>query len=205
MNIQQQLLYLDKSYTIISAEHEFVIHPIAFDILPLTLSSAECSFASSFQVINNCLLLKSLSIFKDETTSFTAEPADMIEEPYIFHDKPISYSGTILIGDVPIKEYIMKEYIMKESRTTIFSYKSVYELIFEDGNLITTIDHSKAMLRIRKNIELGLRSLTNKWDVRCIFHFMKSTFIGDYRTFSSAKKRLKYLKEMKSSYQYSNI
>jgi len=192
MNLQQELLYLDKNYKIISAEHEFIVHPAVFDILPLTSDSLESSFECSLKVIGYCLQIKSLTIFKETTEGFGDDMQLPFGVPYVFQDKPISYSGTILIGDSPIPEYSIK--IGKEN---CYFYKRVLELVFEEGNLITTIDHSKAMSRIRKNIELGFRSLTNNWDVRCISHFINSTFLGDYRPFSSVKKRLKYLKALK--------
>lgn len=197
MKLQQQLLYLDKNYNIISAEHEFIVHPVIFDILPLTPGSATCSFECCLEVIGYRLQLKSISILNkenDKTSGFGEDTQVPIGVSRDFENKPISYTGTLLIGESKVQEYFMKD-----SNENCFSYKRVFELIFEEGNLITTIDHSRAMLRIRKNIELGYRNLTNKWDVRCITHYINSTFIGDYKPFSSVKKRLRYLVELKSA------
>lgn len=61
-----------------------------------------------------------------------------------------------------------------------YCYEKVIELIFNEGKLITTADHSKAMDRVRKNIEKGLRSLKNQKDLICINKFLRSSFIKKY-------------------------
>jgi len=111
-------------------------------------------------------------------------------------NQPLHYTGSITIADDFVKDYSMND----TGQAPCFCYKCILELIFEDGILITTIDHSRDMLRIRKNIELGLRSLSKKRDFRCIEHFIKSTFIGNYKPFSSPKKSKKYLNKMKKQY-----
>lgn len=85
----------------------------------------------------------------------------------------VKYSGGVLIAKDLLEEY--KEY------EDLFSYETVLELIFKNGCLITTVDHSKAMLRIRRNLEQGLRSLTKARDRICIKRFLNRTMICDYR------------------------
>jgi hypothetical protein len=63
----------------------------------------------------------------------------------------------------------------------MYSYETVLELIFKDGCLMTSVDHSKAVLRIRRNLEQGLRSLNRSRDRHCIYAFMHRTVICDYR------------------------
>ncbi len=193
MLIDQKLKYLDQDFTILAVEQEFIIHPVVFDILMCSKDSLQQPFSCSFQVNHYKLELTLLSLLGRENSDF-------ILEKYHFNQESIAYNGAILIGDTPVKEYSFQE-----EKIACFSYKNVYELIFEDGSLITTIDLSRAMLRIRKNIELGLRSLSKKRDIRCISRFMNTSFVGDYRTFSSTGKRFRYLKEMKADYKNKTV
>ncbi|MDF2539336.1 MAG: hypothetical protein K0S76_2357 [Herbinix sp.] len=190
MNLEQQLNYLDCNFTVISSEHEFIIHPSALGILPVSPEAAGCFFSASFHVKDYNLYLLNLTLLDDNTSP----------KSFDYADKLVPYHGALLVGNTQLKDYVSKGY-----GAQCFSYKNVYELIFENGFLITTIDHSKAMLRIRKNLELGLRSLTKKRDERCITHFIRSTFIGHYKPFSSMKSRLRYIHKLKTDYQTGNM
>lgn len=86
---------------------------------------------------------------------------------------PLFYNGSMLLAKDFLEDY--REY------RPIYGYKKFLELIFEDGRLITAVDHSRAMYRIRRNLETGLRDLSNPKDVRCIFHFVNDLFIGKYK------------------------
>jgi hypothetical protein len=194
MNLEQQILYYDKNYTILSAEHEFIIHPSALGILPLSAEALSRSFSCSYRLDNYYLYLTELTLTDGRNENSSAVFAAS-ESPVEFTDKKLLYSGAVLIGCTPVKDYDAKGY-----GSMFFAYKNVYELIFENGYLKTSIDHGKAMLRIRRNIELGLRCLTDKRDTKCINRFMKTTFFGNYKPFSSSKKRLAYLKNMKAKY-----
>lgn len=96
----------------------------------------------------------------------------------------MKYSGGILIVKGLLEEYAEYE--------DMFSYETVLELIFKNGCLITTVDHSKAVLRIQRNLERGLRSLTSARDRICIQRFINRTVICDYRQsrYAYGKKKL---------------
>jgi hypothetical protein len=126
--------------------------------------------------------------------------SDSTDKHYEFEQCAVSYNGTLLIGTD-----LIKEYSLKGNKTACFSYQNVKELVFEDGVLITTVDQNKAMLRIRKNLELGLRNLTASRDLRCIRRFMNSAFVGDYKPFKLPVNRFKYLQDMKNVYDNKNI
>lgn len=86
----------------------------------------------------------------------------------------LTYSGGIIIARDFVESYgNFEEY-------PCYCYKRVFELIFEDGRLVTSIDHSKAMTRIRKNIEKGLRDIRSKKDYKCIQRFIKESFVKNY-------------------------
>ena len=101
----------------------------------------------------------------------------------------VNYSGGVLIVKGILEPY--------EEYEDIFSYETVLELIFKDGCLITTVDHSKAGLRIRKNLEKGLRSLSKAKDRHCIRAFMKKTLICDYRQSRLAYSKRKLRRNIK--------
>jgi hypothetical protein len=185
MNLEQQLIYSNKEYRIISTEQEFIIHPIAIGLLPMTKTSLQYSFSSLFHIQDFQLMLNNLVINDQETE----------ERYYEFDHCKVSYNGAILIG-----ADLVKEYNQKSGKLSCFSYQKVFELVFEDGILITAIDQSKAMSRIRKNLELGLRSLSKSRDLRCINRFISSSFVGDYKAFRIPHSRLKYLEDMKKDY-----
>ncbi len=192
MNFDHHIVYSDLEYKIIKAEQEFIVHPMALGLIPLSKLSLQSSFESYFHVEDYRLYLDKIILTNDGSNSLNTENND---KHYELNNFKSLYSGAILIGAV-----IVKEYYMKNEDLACFSYQNVYELVFEDGILITTIDQSKAMLRIRKNIEMGLRSINNKRDYRCIRRFINSSFVGDYKRFSLTKSRMKYLQDMKTNY-----
>lgn len=89
-------------------------------------------------------------------------------------DEPSNYRGGIVIAkDLKNPFDFMESY-------PCYSYQTVMELIFNEGKLITTINHGKAMHRVRMNIEKGLRSLDNDMDLASINKFLRATFVRKY-------------------------
>ncbi len=86
---------------------------------------------------------------------------------------PIKFTGALVIGNEWIKDY-------DNGITRCYNYKHVCELIFLNGKLVTTINHNRAMQRIRKNLDLGLRTLSKKRDRKCIDRYIKTSFVGNY-------------------------
>ncbi|MDF2542038.1 MAG: hypothetical protein K0S47_1756 [Herbinix sp.] len=192
MNQEQQILFHHLNHTIIQCENEFIIHPYLLGMIQDQSNPSEFSLRAEFHIEDYQLYLDTIVLYNN--VAF-ATSKDTLEQCY--QNQPIFYNGTILIADEVIKEYSVKGNI----GLPIYSYKSVYELTFQEGILTTTIDHSKAMVRIRKNIELGLRSLSKSRDIRCINKFIDTSFVGDYKPFRSARKRAKYLEQMKFQFK----
>jgi hypothetical protein len=189
MNIEQQIIYSGVIYKILSAEQEFVIHPSAFGLLPVVKASLQKSFSCAFHIEDYHLILDEVAL---TDTNSEGERSDRT------YGCKVAYNGVLLIAD-----NLVKEYYFKGGKLACFSYQNVLELVFENGMLITTIDQSKAMLRIRKNLELGLRDLSKNRDLRCIRRFINSSFVGDYKPFLLDSMRIKYLKDMKQDYENS--
>ena len=198
MNIMQILKYQKKEYTIICSEQEFIDHPAALARDRINAATLKCSFISSFEVKDYKLLLNKILVRSDD--AYNPEGAEVERELLELDEIPVSYNGAVLIGTNLVKEY----YIRDESQPACFTYGVVYELIFDKGILITFVDHSRAMLRIRRNLEHGLRRLERPRDLRCILRFINSSLIGDYRPFRFNFKRLGYIKEMRKDYQTLN-
>lgn len=191
MNLEHLLIFLDKKFTILNTEKEFIIHPAAFDLLPMSKASLQCSFQSEYYI-------EKYQLYLDRLIIHPSEPSEM---HYDVQACPLVYNGAILIGANLLKEY----YVKGSTKPTCFSYQDVIELIFEEGILITSIDQSKAMSRIRKNLELNLRNLTRGRDLRCISRFMNSAFVGDYNEFKLPILRMKYLQDMRDEYKNINL
>jgi hypothetical protein len=195
MNIEQKIIYQNIEYRILAAEQEFIVHPVAFGLLPYTSASIQCSYSCLLHLKDYRLLLSRLELGTSEALNLGGARIEGYSQIHEFNEQPVYYNGTIVIGT-----NLVKEYYLNGSTPSIFSYQKVIELVFEKGVLVTTIDQSKAMLRIRKNLELGLRKLSSSRDARCISRFMNSAFIGDYKPFRFHYNRMKYVKEMKQDY-----
>jgi len=190
MSSEQRIVYHENQYNILAVEQEFVVHPSVFGLLPLHKAALNQPFTSQLHIEDYKLILDKLELVNDETLSACSS-----DEEKVSLGTTISYQGTILIGANLVQEYYI------EDKLACFSYQKVYELVFDKGQLITTIDQSKAMLKIRKNIDTGLRNLSKNRDLRCIKRFLNSSLVGDYKAFLFAGRRLKYVKNMQGDYQ----
>lgn len=180
----QKIIYRDKKYKIIAAEQEFIIHPAALGLLPLAKASFRCNFCAEYYLDGYKLYLARIKLSDDASC-----------KEYNLNNCRLYYNGSILIA-----ADMVNEFKIKGSDPECFSYKNVKELIFNDGILVTSIDQDRAMHRIRKNLELGLRRLGDGRDIRCIRRFLNSAFVGDYRPFRFAYNRHRYIKRMKRYY-----
>ncbi len=187
---EQQIIYRDKLYHILNTEQEFIVHPSVFGMLPLNKTALLEPFNYQLHIEEYKLLLDKLELVNVEQLS-----ACSYEEEKDSVGTLVPFTGTILIGAGLTKEYYIKD------KLACFSYQKVYELVFDKGMQITTVDQSKAMQKIRKNIDAGLRNLENKRDIRCIKRFLNSSFVGDYKSYFFRGKLLKHLKNMREDYQ----
>lgn len=190
MSVEQQMIYQDKSFRILGAKQELIVHPSAFGMVPINKASLQVPFFSEFHIEEYRLILDKLQVFHADHVS-----AISYKEETSVKGTKIIYNGTILVGSNVVKEYYIKD------KLACFSYQYVYEFVFDQGVLITTIDQSKAMLKIRKNIDMGLRNLSKGRDIRCIKRFLNAALIGDYNTFSLPGRRMKYIKDMQGNYE----
>lgn len=204
----QQIYYKNKKYEILSIEQDFMIHPVVFGMLPLSVASLSTSFFCSFSMVGYQLYLNDIRLDDKKGDTDSSIYITQYSEEHKKYHLPIYFNGTILIAKDLDKDFMAvgKDY-------PCISYQHVLELVFNKGVLETTIDHSRAMARVRKNLKLGLRNLNNKRDMRCIKRFLNSSFIGEYKLISDLeikkgfketlkiRKKLKYLEQLKYYYQ----
>lgn len=197
LDIERDIIIINRErYEILANEHEYIFHPECFGISPTWVSDSNFQYKCLFELKDNQLYLKSFQVTSDrgypdinqikpEICSFN-QGLETVQ--YSNVNEPLKYSGAIMFANSLIKDY-RKPNHMDLHNPLCFSFKFVGELIFDEGKLITSVNHNRAMRRIRKNIDLGLRSLDKKQDINCIKKFIKASFIGDYQPQGKVYKR----------------
>lgn len=182
MDRTDNIIMAETTFEILKCEYNTIFQPEDFGITPTWSNDTKFYYYSTYELKEFQLYLKDFTISSDRgypaINGVKPEPyyTDTETEPVLYNNimEPIKYTGAIIVGNQLVKNYGTNDEI------PCYCYKLIRELIFQEGKLITTIDHSKAMLRIRKNLDLGLRSLDKKQDVKCIQGFIKASFVGDY-------------------------
>ena len=133
--------------------------PLAYDIRPIAPSTANWrGYVASYEVRGERLHLDRLTIGKDsrdiplpalfgvspDLTDFDAE--------YEFDEAPMDFSGGLLLGD----EFVHELYVHMGFHPA-WKYRRVMELIFENGALLRSHDHSERIAEIRGEIVRGTR------------------------------------------------
>lgn len=195
-----------EQFEVLNCENQFILHPLVFGILPVWKESSPFDFNLQISLENykmalhqmwveaDCALPMINGILPKYTSSHGRDGA--------LYDKlniPLQYSGAILMANSFVNDYGIQ--LEQGQKYPCYCYKVVYEYIFENGILITTIDHSRAMIRIRKNLDLGYRDLTKKRDFKCIEQFIKTSLVGDYKPSKSKKKQENYFSKMRDLYK----
>lgn len=183
------VIYKEEEYELLLQEKEGMFHPEVFGMAPIWMQSKEFSYMSTYEIKEYQLYLDSFMVHTDSSYPVIQNvEAIMTEEEngknyacYQNLSYQLNYTGAIVIAREFVKDYEI------EDNFPCFCYAHVIELIFEKGILVTTIAHDKAMVRIRKNLERGLRTLRKAKDARCIRKFIKSSFVGKYSESSLRK------------------
>lgn len=191
-----KLIIRDEEYQILACERKEILHPIVFGYDNYELNEEnKYSFLFMIEDYKLKLLQMELCSYEQENIHIENETKKISYEKIV-----VPYSGAVLVAN----DYIQNYFFDRRPEDRCFAYQNVKELIFQDGILITTIEHNKAMLRIRKNIDLGYRRVYNTRDFRCIERFIKNTLIGNYRAHSSLKRQLEYYNELVNYFEENN-
>ena len=174
--------YKDAAFEIMMTEKGSLLDPWELGLLPVEKKKNEMTVIGNYQIEDFVLYLEAFEA-RDGAGSLVAKKEGL--------HIPLAYSGSVLLVRELIEQYA--EY------KPCYGYQELFELIFDRGCLTTNIDHSRAMYRIRRNLETGLRDMSNPKDARCILHFIDRLFVGKYkeslraRYFHSVKLGLKKL------------
>lgn len=204
MKQMDDIILHGETYQIIACENECIFHPAAFDI-EVTDDDKNRAYSFLYEVDDFQINLKAFETdILFDATKLDQIPCQMEENKhhgneyhFLFTGFHLDYTGSVLIA----KDYVRNYFIDNKPENTCFSYQNVKELVFNNGVLVTTIDHKKAMLRIRKNLELGLRKIYIGRDFKCIERFIRHTLVGDYHPFHFNRSRMKYYNEMKENFE----
>lgn len=175
------------SYMVLKYEDSPYV-PADFCIYPVWEKDKNFQYSGNLDIKEYQLYLRDLSVFCDRNFPEIGDIQPTISEisygithaSYEGIHIPLKFTGGLIAGNGLINDYDTGMLCSGRYYEPLHCYQTIVELIFQDGRLVTEIDHSKAMARIRKNLELGLRSLEKERDVKCIRHFIKTSFIGDY-------------------------
>lgn len=200
MALKDGFIYKEEEYTLVLSESKQILKPAIYGIKPSGSEKKGWDYFCTFYLDGYQLMVKDLFIHSDwgypviagvEPVEFTGTDGFSgmkYEEVSI----PVDYQGGIVIGRDFVYDFgLTEEY-------PCFCYREVMEFLFQNGKAVTTIEHNKAMVRIRKNIKLGLRSLKKGKDARCIRSFLKHSLVGKYRD-TFLKKSMKLAKRKMSS------
>lgn len=199
------------SYVVLRCEDSPYL-PADLSINPTWEKDKNFQYNGNMEIEDYKLYLKDLSVFCDRGFPEIGNVAPKISEisygitNACYEDIHLSliYTGGMIIGEGYLKEYDRGMFCSGRYYEPVYCYETLLELIFQDGRLITEIDHSKAMRRIRKNLDLELRSLEKERDAKCIRHFIRTSFIGDYEHPGKNKKKKlfhmnNYIKKLRTS------
>lgn len=181
--MKMEMKFHNQTYKILMIERDSIVSEKEIERNLLGIEWGHLNYQCYYEVKDYRLLLSSLEIIGAKGYRAVLQESDndrVSQNPSNEHESLMLtnyYSGSIIIG----RRLITKEYQLQDYINPCFSYEDVIELIFSQGILVTSIDHSKAMKRIRMNLKCGYRTIKSKKDIHCIYTFLKETFIGDYK------------------------
>lgn len=183
MLFTEEIYFKEEFYSVLLREADNLLMQVIEEHKPIWKSYAGDVIAS-YDIKDYKLLLDDLildkRLMKENEKFCDQEPSvDVVTGNKVLQklECTVGYTGGIVIGRELVNTYHLPENL---SEYPCYCYKYVYELIFDQGVLTMSIDHSKAMMRIRMNIEKGFRNVKNSKDLRCINSFLKQTFCSNY-------------------------
>jgi hypothetical protein len=182
--MKSEMIFHEEEFEVIMIERENLITKKEINHDILGVEEAHLNYHCSFEVKDYRLYLRECEIVcahgyravLQEINQETGESEDNKVQGNTNLMLPNTYSGSIVIG----RGIITSEYQILGKEIPCYCYEEVIELIFSQGILVTTINHSRAMKRVRMNLDCGYRTLNKKKDVRCIEKFLRDSFVGEY-------------------------
>lgn len=172
-----------KSYDLVAMTNSIDFDPEDHGLKPVPMHTA-CwrGFFCDFKITKKGLFLDRLNI----STELMEFPDLWGSKPKVKHSNEdsaslvyekinhkIDYTGSIVLGDGFLDEYYIHMGFQRP-----WAYESVVEVVFENGNLVKTIDHSETVAKIREEISSGKDFESRK----NLFDFVTDSFSLDART-----------------------
>ena len=185
ISMKSEIIFHDQDYDVIMIENENIIMEKEINQYILGIEHANLNYHCCFEVKEYRLYLRTCEIIcaygyravLQESNQGGIDSNNTAEHNSSELMIPNAYSGSIVIG----RGLIANDYLLQVKGIQCYGYEEVIELIFSQGILVTTINHSRAMKRVRMNLDCGYRTLDKKKDVRCIQKFLRDSFVGDYK------------------------
>ncbi|WP_167956694.1 hypothetical protein [Anaerosporobacter faecicola] len=172
--MKAELVFRNQEYNVLMMENEADIAIEELDHNVFGLDQIHLNYHCQFEVKEYHLYLRMCEIL-----CMNGYRAVLKSDSQKENELPLGnmYTGSVVIG---------RNVVMNDDTTIVeplpcYHYEEVMELIFSQGVLVTTVNHNRAMKRVRMNLECGYRSLNKKKDVRCIQKFLKDSFVGRYK------------------------
>jgi hypothetical protein len=153
--ITDKIYYLGDKFSLVAVEKEWPFKPESHGMHPVPLHTA-CwrGFYCEYAIVQDLLVLNTLNIGLESPQPpvwMGITPIkDKIDRSWEYKGVhlPIEYSGGIVIGSS-----FLREFYVHMGFHQAYSFQNVYEIIFEQGKLIQTIDHCEQAERIRQMVK----------------------------------------------------
>lgn len=163
--ISDSLEYLGREFDLAGIHGGPVFEPQQYGLAPQMISTAcWAGFYCTFTVDAEALRLKELSIGLPEPQATAAREG---RGPELFGTRPVyvenrycfvyealnavlPFTGGLLVADG-----FLQELYVHMGFAPAWKYREVYELIFEEGRLVRTLDCSKQMAKVRERLTQG--------------------------------------------------
>ena len=187
--ISDSFIFNGEDFSLTGFTDKIPFYPGDYAITPKGVSSA-CwrGFYRIFSIVNNELVLKKFNVNDANIENNISGPKingvkpnlntkgrSFFNKSYENIDLKIAYTGSILIG----KGFIRDLYVHMGFHPA-WKFKKVFELTFDKGNLIETIDLSEKMVEVRKEVEKKKTIKNNEIEVNEIAKWIKESFNQKY-------------------------
>ena len=149
------LIYKNTSYAIVGMKGEEILHPIDFGLEPRSPHTGNWrGYVMRYKVQSQRLLLDKMDVYVEDLNldppkindvKPTKKKEGLLHLVYKYLNLQTKFTGGILIG----KDFIYSMYVHMGFQSPI-SHETVFELVFENGILISRKDLSKLMKEYRE-------------------------------------------------------
>ncbi|MDE7422751.1 MAG: hypothetical protein K2N51_03530 [Lachnospiraceae bacterium] len=158
--VGDRFIYKGDNYSIVAISNPIQFNPLDYGINPVACCSAcwngyWCDYHISMKgIMLQNLYINSENDYYPEINNVNPEKEDKKSFQYMGHHLYrninifMEYTGKILIG----KGFINKYYIHMGYQRA-WAYEVLEELVFDNGKLVKTVDHSEMAKKLRKELE----------------------------------------------------